>query len=115
MKKILVLITFLSLSLPAFSYISNIDLICTFVSPGTDVPFSIEPLYIDYEGNVYDSKNNIVGSISNFKDRSKTEMKVFGDDVLLYTHKNRAASYFFNHNGKRLRANGSCKIQSYKD
>lgn len=112
MKKILVLIAFISLSLPAFPYLSNVDLECTYVPLGTDETFSIGPLYIDKDGTVYDAKNEVIGNIVEFNS-GRTYIKTVDGDELVYVHKQRISSYYYNHKDKRLEANGSCKIIRY--
>lgn len=117
MKKFLLLITFISISLPSFSYYdSNIDLTCTYVPEGTNEAFTIGPLYFGADKKVYDPDNVVVGEISDDTDGNHaTVAKLYGGDWLYYFNENYSIPYYsaYTYKNNQITAYGACKVNKY--
>lgn len=111
MKKILTIITFLTLSFPAFA-LENVDLNCTFTPAGSNEPFSLESLYFGSDGKVYDSKNAVVGRIISTAAGNLTA-NIFENNILVYLTNQKMSTYTYKMNNSQMTAYGSCKIKQY--
>ncbi|MBQ2645315.1 hypothetical protein IJG14_07080 [bacterium] len=107
MKKFLLILTILILTLPAFAN-SDMGLLCTYVPAGSNEYIFLESLYFSSDNKVYNSSNNTVGKINAITNSALTAT-VYDGDILVYLFDTKMSTYTYKDNNIKATAYGSCK------